>query len=110
MEVGVSDSSRLYRCGDGAGDESCGSTARRQRQTAAGGGGGTRRTNADFWHDVFSVCGSFYIFILGFVTDCDDPFVDLEPNNDGLDVLWVSKRLFVVNFLVIYRGAHHRNV
>ncbi len=67
-------------------DESGGSTARQKRRTAAG-GGGTRRADADYWRHMLSGRGRFQIFIVGFLTDCEDPLIDLELNDDDLDVL-----------------------
>ena len=69
-----------------ADNESGGSTARQQRRTTAA-GGGTRRTEADYWRHMLSGRGRFQNFIVGFLTDCEYPLVDLGLNNDDLDVL-----------------------
>ena len=66
----------------GCADESGGSTAQQQGRTATG------HADADYWRHMLSGRGiRFHIFIVGFLTDCKYPPVDLELNNDDLDVL-----------------------
>ena len=87
-------------------DESGGSTARQQRRTAAG-GDGTRRADADYWCHMLSGRGRFQIFIVGFLTDCEDSLIDLELNDDDLDVLReITEVSSTVNFGSTPRHRH----